>query len=85
MVSHCANPACGVPLRRLRNGRLFHFEMKAKEVKEKHSNHQAKNSHSVLHFWLCGKCSPKFTLNFDPANGVKIVPLYVARSVGSAR
>jgi hypothetical protein len=90
MISHCANPACGVPLRRLQNGRLFQFEMKANEVNEGHAkagtrHTHTKNSRYVSHFWLCGKCSPHFTLAFDQKSGVSVVPLYVAKSVSSSR
>jgi hypothetical protein len=91
MISHCANPECGVPLRRLRNGRLFQFEVSARELTETPSaekqlkERQVKTARYVSHFWLCGKCSQHFTLAFDQKSGVTVLPLYAAKSVVSAR
>jgi hypothetical protein len=32
MISHCANPDCGVPFHHLRGGRLFRFEVKPSRI-----------------------------------------------------
>jgi hypothetical protein len=87
MISHCANPDCGVPLRRLRDGRLFQFEITSNDGGESQSKpgNRGKSSRHVAHFWLCGKCSPSFTLVVDPKRGVAMVPLYSAKSVSSSR
>jgi hypothetical protein len=85
MISHCANPDCGVPLRRLRDGRLFQFEITSPDNGESQSKlgNRGKSSRRVAHFWLCGKCSPSFTLVVDPKRGVAVVPLYSAKSASS--
>jgi len=65
MFSQCANPDCGVEFD-YREGRLFRF----------HKNHAPgeppPNTHSVQHFWLCGECSSRFTLEYREDTGVLI-------------
>jgi hypothetical protein len=79
MVSNCANPACGTPLRYLRDGRIFQFEVKALappgggEVGGVLARKTL--SRQVWHFWLCGQCSANMTLEFNGCEGLKIIPL----------
>jgi len=68
MITQCANPACAVPLRYLRGGRIFQFEVRSRRQGRKLSR-------QVAHFWLCGRCSSMMTLAFDPATGVQVVPM----------
>jgi len=63
MISFCANPACQIPFD-YRQGELFRFH-KAHRPDEK-----PPNTHSVQHFWLCGKCSRDFTLVYADERGV---------------
>jgi len=77
MVSRCANPACGAPLRYLRDGRLFQFEVRQKAVNEA-SSKLAKSPRTVSHFWLCGRCSSKLTLVFDQLKAVVLKPTSAA-------
>ena len=74
MVSHCANPACSVPLRYLRDGRLFQFEVRSIPTD---GTQQAKTPRQVSRFWLCGQCATNLTLAFDQLKGVKTIPLPV--------
>jgi hypothetical protein len=67
MIKECANPACSVPLRYLRDGRLFQFEVRSRSSARKVCR-------QVAHFWLCGQCSRALTLVFDPLSGVQVVP-----------
>jgi hypothetical protein len=69
MTSHCANPDCAVPLRLLRDGRLYQFEVRPQAPKE-----PANSSRSLSHFWLCGECSSKLTLVFDQLKAVVVKP-----------
>ena len=81
MVSHCANPACGVPLRYLREGRLFQFEVRRKGLRglsREELEEAKKNTRHVSHYWLCGACSILLTLEFDPSSGV--VPVSIENS-----
>jgi hypothetical protein len=71
MTFHCANPDCAVPLRLLRDGRLYQFEVRPQVPAE--SVTSAK-SRSLSHFWLCGECSSKLTLVFDQMKAVVVKP-----------
>ncbi len=76
VTSQCANPACAVPLRILRDGRLFQFEVKPKISAENWATSaSAKISRKISHFWLCGQCSSRLTLGFDQLKGVVVKPL----------
>ena len=63
MFSRCANPECGVAFD-YHEGQLFRF----------HKNHAPgeppPNTHSVQHFWLCGACSLRYTLEYREDQGV---------------
>jgi hypothetical protein len=72
MTSHCANPDCAVPLRLLRDGRLYQFEVRPQSPKERVPF--ATHSRSLSHFWLCGECSSKLTLVFDQVKAVVVKP-----------
>jgi hypothetical protein len=79
MISCCANPNCSVPLRRLRDGRIFQFEVKGKLAGGLSQSGgiaaAIRLSRNVSHFWLCGKCSSHHTLIFDQKTGVTVVPI----------
>ena len=79
MVSNCANPACATPLRYLRDGRLFQFEIKAVAVPgvngDEASAPKRKTSRQVWHYWLCGRCAASVTLKFDGQHGLRLIPL----------
>jgi hypothetical protein len=85
MVSHCANPACGVPLLYLRDGRLFQFEVRCKASKGLGAKSESPNpSRHVSHYWLCGRCSAQLTLEFHPTSGVVPVAITEARLAQAA-
>jgi hypothetical protein len=76
MVSNCANPSCGVPLRYLRDGRLFQFEVRAlSKADSAEPTSKRRPLRQVWHYWLCGACSSSMTLKFDQSRGLKILPL----------
>ncbi|HVO64104.1 MAG TPA: hypothetical protein VMT53_24505 [Terriglobales bacterium] len=78
MVSNCANPNCGIPLRYLRDGRLYQFEVRALSNSGGTESAEAapkKRPRQVWHYWLCGDCSSTMTLQFDQLRGLKITPL----------
>jgi len=78
MTSHCANPACSIPLRYLQDGRLFQFEVRPKIVDPPRENQSSsatgRLARKVTHFWLCGKCASTLTLAFDALKGVVVKP-----------
>jgi hypothetical protein len=61
MISRCANPGCLAGFDH-REGQLFRFPKKAKD--------QARNTHSVQHFWLCAGCSKVYSLEYIENQGV---------------
>lgn len=75
MVSNCANPACAVPLRYLRDGRLFQFEVRPQKDA---GASRSRVPRSVTHFWLCGDCASKLTLVFDQLKAVVLKPTIAA-------
>ena len=79
MVSRCANPQCAVPLRYLRDGRIFQFEVRpvsgASFTAPENGASAKKPSRAVSHFWLCGQCASTMTLTFDELRGVTVIPL----------
>ena len=88
MVSQCANPDCRAPLRHLRDGRLFQFEVRTVGLRDVESAGQSAQKvpprREVSHFWLCGQCSRAMTLTFDNVKGVVVIPLQPA-NLNSAR
>jgi hypothetical protein len=86
VVSNCANPACATPLRYLRDGRLYQFEVKFLGSPEDELSaagtraSKKKGSRKVWHYWLCGSCSSNLTLKFDQLQGLKLIPLHSAFS-----
>jgi hypothetical protein len=77
MTSHCANPACSVPLTVLRDGRLFQFEVRPQSLAQEAAA-SAKSARNITHFWLCGECSSKLTLVFDQLKAVVVKPAVAA-------
>jgi hypothetical protein len=73
MLHKCANPACTVPFRSLREGKLFLAETFPSDVTALDFNRRKLRRRE--HFWLCDTCSAHFTLRFDPTMGMLTVPL----------
>lgn len=74
MLRKCANPACTVPFRSLREGKLFLAESPAAD-EDNALDGQRKKLPRREHFWLCQACSDHFTLRFDNDQGMMTVPL----------
>ena len=78
VTSHCANPNCAIPLRLLRDGRLFQFEVR-QELPTGGGPRDTfltpgRQPRNVSHFWLCGRCASTLTLVFDLLKGVIVKP-----------
>jgi hypothetical protein len=75
MLYKCANEACSVPFRKIREGKLFQVETEyflgegAIAARRRHPGRR------VEHFWLCDSCSPYVTLTVDRQRGVVTMPL----------
>jgi len=74
MLRKCANPACTVPFRSLREGKLFLAETPPPDLELAVDGHRQKPPRRE-HFWLCEACSAHFTLRFDIDQGMMTVPL----------
>jgi hypothetical protein len=74
MLHKCANPACSVPFRSLREGKLFLAETFPSDFNPVFSGNRRKLSQRE-HFWLCNGCCARFTLRFDVNLGMLTVPL----------
>jgi hypothetical protein len=73
----CANPSCAASFEWLAGGRLFRFRRDSLEPVHAGANDGSVNESAATgHFWLCERCSNVYTLHFDPARGVTIVPLW---------
>jgi hypothetical protein len=70
MLQKCANPACSVPFRSIREGKLF-----LAENRDSHAGASSVRKLRREHFWLCDACSSHFTLRFDNDLGMMTVPL----------
>ncbi|MGA8540773.1 MAG: hypothetical protein WB566_14820 [Terriglobales bacterium] len=90
MLHKCANPACKVPFRSLREGKLFLAETFPSDVNAAFDGNRRKYRRRE-HFWLCDVCSSHFTLRFDTSLGMLTVPLspraeprFLARATSNA-
>jgi hypothetical protein len=67
MLSQCANPECGKPFVKLREGKLF-------VVEKADCAQPRRQKRSIEHYWLCDECAPTWTLVYD-LRGISVVPL----------
>ena len=74
MLHKCANPACTVPFRSLREGKLFLAETFPSDLSDAFDGNRRKLRRRER-FWLCDVCAAHFTLRFDPVVGMLTVPL----------
>src|SRR5450432_952546 len=77
MVDRCANPQCLKPLRYLREGRIFVFDVP--------DNPPVKRADGVRprrmeHYWLCGSCASAMVLKHSTEEGVRLLARSPIRS-----
>jgi hypothetical protein len=68
MVDTCANPGCARPLKYLRDGRIYIFD-----VGSASGDPGGKRMRHLEHYWLCGLCSQTLIL-VQASNGIRIAP-----------
>jgi hypothetical protein len=68
MVDYCANPRCARPLKYLRDGKIYIFDVGSVQGVP-----GAKRMRHLEHYWLCGTCSASMVLVQDPA-GIRVGP-----------
>lgn len=87
MISKCANPSCGENFRHLDQGQLFAYEIR----KMKEPSHdvpvvicEGGRGRTTVCFWLCAQCCARFTLQFSPRTGLRLLPLLRGRESSSS-
>ena len=79
MLSRCANPNCGKPFLKLREGKLFLVETerlsKPGESTAPPFIRARRQQRLVEHYWLCNDCAAQWTLVYDQHRGISLVPL----------
>jgi len=79
MLSCCANPQCGKPFLRLRDGKLFLVETdrlnKPGETAAPPFVRARQQQRQVEHYWLCDDCAGQWTLVSNRDHGVALVAL----------
>ena len=78
MLYKCANEACSVPFRRLREGKLFQVETEYFGQSDRAAGQGGRRMRPwrrIEHYWLCDACAAFVTLTFDRERGVVTVPL----------
>ena len=68
MLDTCANPGCATPLKYLRDGRIFIFDVGSPQGEP-----GSKRMRHLEHHWLCGACSQSLILMQDHS-GIHIAP-----------
>ena len=74
----CANPNCQISRKSYCEGRLFQFEIVAISVAasdETCEPFDEKPERKISHFWLCESCASNMSLELDPKQGLRLVPL----------
>lgn len=78
MISYCANPDCRLPFHYLRGGRLYRFDIRHPTTPcsdVPNAICSLKPSHGTVFFWLCEKCSSKYSLRFNFRDGISLAAL----------
>ena len=78
MISYCANPDCRLPFHYLRGGRLYRFDIRHPSTPcsdVPNAICSLKPSHGTVFFWLCEKCSSKYSLRFNFRDGISLASL----------
>lgn len=68
MVDYCVNPGCARPLKYLRDGRIYIFDVGSVQ-----GDPGSKCLRHLEHYWLCGSCSASLILVQDGA-GIHVAP-----------
>jgi hypothetical protein len=75
MFSECANPACRAEFD-YRQGQFFRL------YKRPLDDGQPANTHSIEHFWLCGRCSETYCLEQTRSGGL-LIRLRLEKALGA--
>lgn len=70
MMNQCANPKCSKPLRYLREGRIFVFEVPDSRPERSPGGVRGRR---MEHYWLCGECSQTMLLEKTLDQNIRLV------------
>ena len=76
MLHKCANPACLVPFRKLRQGKLFLVERESLKASTLRRAHRGQSANRIEYYWLCDQCAFALTLSYEKGRGVVTVPRF---------
>jgi hypothetical protein len=76
VLHKCANPACLVPFRKLRQGKLFLVEKESVEESTLRRAHRGQSANRIEYYWLCDQCAFALTLSYEKGRGVVTVPRF---------
>ncbi len=76
MLAKCANPSCNTPFLYLREGRLYQMEVgeALPGAPQSRPAEDRKPTRRLEFFWLCGRCSRRMSLAFQPGRGIVVIP-----------
>src|SRR5450759_571829 len=73
MLDKCANSDCSAVFHRLRDGRLFAFDLRVIQGRATGS-HSGPKTHGHQYHWLCNECCKTMTLASKDGSTVTVVP-----------
>ena len=74
VLHKCANPACFVPFRKLRQGKLFLVETEPFERSTlRRADWRGQPANRIEYYWLCDQCAFALTLSYEKGRGVVTV------------
>jgi len=77
MLSRCANPKCATPFEYHLGGKFYRFHQGGR------APHSERNTHEVVHFWLCPCCAEIYALDYDGTHCL-LIPLVGTTNQGGS-
>jgi hypothetical protein len=85
MLGKCANPACDIPFRYLRGGRLFLIDLADSRAEEHVDGFDSHQPHRTTYFWLCDDCSTTMSVAMNREGAAVIQPITSLKAVPTAK
>ena len=80
MFTKCANPQCPTRFEYHLGGTFYRFHQ------GKRASERERNTHSVIHFWLCPQCAEAYALDYDGVHCLLIQSIsYRAEAYGTPK
>src|SRR5579864_7885467 len=85
MLGKCANPACDIPFRYLRGGKLFLIDLAGRRGEEHADGFDSHQPHRTTYFWLCDDCSTTMSVAMNHEGAAVIQPITSLKAVLAAK